>query len=197
MKSENTKYKILYTALELFSSLGFNAVSVRDIAGKIGITQSALYKHYKSKQDIFDSILRKMEERDFEKAQQSQVPDTSYQDEPIQYKSISLDNVKAFTKDMFHYWTQDEFSVYFRKMLTIEQYSNEKISLLYNQYLLSGPLAYTEDLFREIGCKNYKAKAIEFYSPVLMLIYLYDTAENKTEIIKKAENHIENFNLEE
>lgn len=52
----NTKEKILITALRLFAKDGYEAVSVSQIASELGITKGALYKHYKNKRDIFDSI---------------------------------------------------------------------------------------------------------------------------------------------
>ena len=52
----NTKEKILVTALRLFAVYGYEAVSVSRIAGELGITKGALYKHYKNKRDIFNCI---------------------------------------------------------------------------------------------------------------------------------------------
>ena len=43
----NTKEKILVTALRLFAVYGYEAVSVSRIAGELGITKGALYKHYR------------------------------------------------------------------------------------------------------------------------------------------------------
>ena len=53
----DTKERILQTALRLFAEDGYEAVSVSTIAGELGMTKGALYKHYKNKQDIFDSIV--------------------------------------------------------------------------------------------------------------------------------------------
>ena len=53
----NTKEKILLISLNLFAKFGYEAVSMKDIADKLGITKGALYKHYKNKQDIFNSIV--------------------------------------------------------------------------------------------------------------------------------------------
>ena len=50
-----TKQKILNEALTLFSEKGYSAVYVSDIADAVGIKAPSLYKHYKSKQEIFDS----------------------------------------------------------------------------------------------------------------------------------------------
>ena len=48
----NTKEKILIIALRLFAIHGYEAVSVSQIAGELGMTKGALYKHYKNKRDI-------------------------------------------------------------------------------------------------------------------------------------------------
>lgn len=55
-----TKEQILNTALMLFSQNGFEAVSVSDIVGRLGITKGALYKHFNNKQDIFETVKKTM-----------------------------------------------------------------------------------------------------------------------------------------
>ena len=62
MKNETTKQRILTEAVQLFSKEGYEAVSVDQIAKAVGIKAPSLYKHYKNKRDIFDSILRIMEQ---------------------------------------------------------------------------------------------------------------------------------------
>ena len=71
----NTKEAILLESLHLFSRSGYKAVSVRDIAKQLGITQGTLYKHYANKQDIFDSIVKRMSDNDFERTRMFEVPD--------------------------------------------------------------------------------------------------------------------------
>ena len=68
MKTETTKQRILAEAVSLFAKEGYEAVSVEQIAKAVGIKAPSLYKHYKSKRDIFDSILRFMEQQDGEQA---------------------------------------------------------------------------------------------------------------------------------
>ena len=67
-KEKNTKEKILEEALKLFAQSGYMGTSMNDIASKLGVTKAALYKHYKSKQEILDSIIEKMKELDIERA---------------------------------------------------------------------------------------------------------------------------------
>ena len=66
IKEKNTKDKILEEALKLFAQSGYMGTSMNDIASKLGVTKAALYKHYKSKQEILDSIIDKMNELDME-----------------------------------------------------------------------------------------------------------------------------------
>ena len=53
-----TKKKILQEARTLFSELGYKSASVRKIASKVGIRESALYNHFKNKEDIFLHIAK-------------------------------------------------------------------------------------------------------------------------------------------
>ena len=64
----NRKEEILTVALHLFARDGYEAVSVSQIAGELDMTKGALYRHYKSKRDIFDCIVEWMEQGDSEQA---------------------------------------------------------------------------------------------------------------------------------
>lgn len=194
-----TKEAILLESLKQFSQRGYEAVSMRDIAKQLGITQGALYKHYSCKQEIFDSIVKKMEENDFERAQMFEVPEGSFTEMEEAYRNMPMEQINRFTEAQFLYWTEDEFASGFRKMLTIEQYRNPEMTALYHQYLSSGIIGYVEDLFREMaenmGWKhdNPKQLALEFYAPIYMLMSFYDGTENKEEAITLVREHIERF----
>lgn len=54
---EDTKQRILEKSLELFSTKGYDSVSVGEIAKAVGIKAPSLYNHFPSKQAIFDAIV--------------------------------------------------------------------------------------------------------------------------------------------
>ena len=56
-KGQKTRQKILKTSLRLFASKGYRNTTVRDIAGEIGIKQSALYNHFKNKDEILETLI--------------------------------------------------------------------------------------------------------------------------------------------
>ena len=72
----NTKEKILVAALRLFAVNGYEAVSVNQIAGELGITKGALYKHYKNKRDIFNCIFEYVCRLDVEHSRKKRRPGT-------------------------------------------------------------------------------------------------------------------------
>lgn len=67
-REKNTKERILEEALKLFSQSGYMGTSMNDIAVELGVTKAALYKHYKSKQEILESIVERMNQMDAERA---------------------------------------------------------------------------------------------------------------------------------
>ena len=178
----NRKEEILIVALHLFARDGYEAVSVSQIAGELDMTKGALYRHYKSKRDIFDSIVKRMEQQDSERARENEVPEESIEKIPEEYQNISFDDFVEYSKSMFEYWTEDDFASSFRKMLTIEQFRSEEMQKLYQQYLVSGPAEYVKDLFKNMEIKNPEETAVQFYANMFFYYSMYDGAADKAKV---------------
>ncbi len=54
---KTTKEQILDVALDLFSQKGYKGASIRMISSKVGIRESAIYNHFKNKEDILNTIV--------------------------------------------------------------------------------------------------------------------------------------------
>ena len=175
----NRKEEILIVALHLFARDGYEAVSVSQIAGELDMTKGALYRHYKSKRDIFDCIVQRMEQQDGEQARENEVPEESIEKTPEEYQNISFDDFVEYSKSMFEYWTEDDFASSFRKMLTIEQFRSEGMQKLYQQYLVSGPAGYVKDLFKNMKIKDPEENAVKFYANMFFYYNVYDGAADK------------------
>ena len=175
----NRKEEILIVALHLFARDGYEAVSVSQIAGELDMTKGALYRHYKSKRDIFDSIVKRMEQQDSEQARENEVPEESIEKIPEEYQNVSFDDFVEYSKSMFEYWTEDDFASSFRKMLTIEQFRSEGMQKLYQQYLVSGPAGYVKDLFKNMKIKDPEENAVKFYANMFFYYNVYDGAADK------------------
>ena len=192
---KNTKEKILEEALKLFARSGYMGTSMNDIASQLGVTKAALYKHYSSKQEILDSIVERMNQMDRERSKEYKMPEGEMEEVIEGYKTISLEKIKQYTKVQFLHWTEEEFSSCFRKMLTLEQYRSPEMSKLYQKYLAKGPLQYMETIFSGIVDNSEEAKqlAINFYGPIFLLYSIYDGSENKQDVMKQLEAHVERF----
>ena len=186
-----TKERILLEALRLFARDGYEAVSVSEIADRLGITKGALYRHYKSKRDIFDCILARMEQRDAELARDSRVPEGTKEEMGDAYRTSAPEDVAAFSKSMFRYWALDEFAALFRRMLILEQFRDPEMGGLYQQYLASGPLGYLTDLFAAMGVPQPQKTAAEFYGPMFLLWSVCDGADDPTRVIALADELID------
>lgn len=178
----NRKEEILIVALHLFARDGYEAVSVSQIAGELDMTKGALYRHYKSKRDIFDCIVQRMEQQDGEQARENEVPEESIEKTPEEYQNVLLDDFVEYSKSMFEYWTVDDFASSFRKMLTIEQFRSEEMQNLYQQYLVSGPTEYVKDLFENMEIKNPEENAVKFYANMFFYYSMYDGSADKAKV---------------
>ena len=190
-----TKEKILLTSLKLFAQDGYEAVSISKISGELGMAKSALYKHYKNKRYIFDSIINRMDELDYERAREYNMPEGNMDEIIKGYREISIDKIRIYTEVQFKHWTEEEFSSLFRRMLTLEQYRNQEMSDLYQKYLVSGPIDYMTYLFAGITGKKEEAKqlAIEFYGPIFLMYSLYDNKREGDDLTEMLKNHVERF----
>lgn len=196
--NNNTKERILQEALQLFAQKGYMATSMSDIAKQLGITKPALYKHYASKQAIFDSIIERMNQLDEERAVEYEMPEGTIDQMAEKYAQTSLEKIKVYSEAQFLHWTEDPFASAFRRMLTLEQYRSKEMQQLYHQYLCGGPVMYMADLFGSMTGKKEDAMqlALEFYSPMFLLYSMYDAADSKQEkqeICDQLKQHIERF----
>jgi AcrR family transcriptional regulator len=53
---ERTRQAIMDAALTLFAERGFFGTSIRDIAGAVGITESAIYNYFPGKTELFEAL---------------------------------------------------------------------------------------------------------------------------------------------
>ena len=158
--AEGTKERILKTALELFAQNGYLGTSMNDIAGQLGFTKAALYKHYASKQEILDKIVERMNKMDYERAEAYEMPETEPDGFAEAYLHTPIQKIRTYSLAQFDHWTKEPFSSNFRKMLTLEQYRDPKLAQLHHDYLAGGPLEYMAAIFRKLADSNTEGEQI-------------------------------------
>ena len=182
------KERILEEALQLFSQNGYTGTSMNDIAAKLGVTKAALYKHYKSKQEILDSIV--------EKASEYGLPEEQQGEDFLSERQVSYDDIKTYTKEQFSYWTSEEFPSCFRRVLTLEQYRDPRMANLYQRYLAKGPVSYMEPIFvaadqRQPEGTTTRTGLLRYRFPCFTSIY--DGAEEKESVVDILDRHVDSF----
>ena len=180
-----TKERILEAALELFAQSGYSGTSMNDIAKQMGITKGALYKHYTGKQEILDRIVERMNQMDYERAEEYEMPETEPDGFAEAYLHTPIGMIRSYSMAQFAHW----------KMLTLEQYRDPKLEKLYHDYLATGPAEYMAAVFRKMTDSDASAMQLapEFYGPMFLLYSVYDGAEEKSAVSGLLSEHIDRF----
>jgi len=193
-KGSKTKEKILKHALKLFSSKGFKATTVRDIAGSIGIKQSALYNHFKNKDEILETLIRDLTTSAivtlFDNKDASELHKEG--------KSLLMGIATTFKLLSFDGQNEALF-----KLLMQEIFRNERIREIYNEYFyqenvkkLSGVLfgMMQEEVIKS---SDPLMLANEFFSPLFfyqMQVSLLKLDKKSTSsVVSLFEKHVEHF----
>ena len=152
-----------------------------------------------NKRDIFDSIVDRMIQIDAQRAKAYRMPVERYDVNSGSYENTSLEDIQKYTIEQLKFWTEDDFAVSFRRMLTLEQYRNAEMAELYSQCIVAGPVDYMEDLFRELIKKgilreeNPRQLAVEFFAPLFLLINMFDQTGENEEYAEILSNHTKHF----
>lgn len=197
-----TKEKITKEALTLFSKQGYKGTSVKNIADAVGIKDASLYNHFRSKQEIFDSIVELISGHISELSEKLGMPqdDGQYAAASIFYEKMDLENLKELSRKVFIFYLTDPYISKFWRIAHMEQYSNPRIYTMFRKIFMEDAITYQEKLFAEMMNQGVfypgdaKAAAINFYAPVFLLLSKYnDQPENIDEALAVLDNQIEEF----
>ena len=196
----NTKKRILDAALTLFAEKGYANVFVAEIAGAVGIKAPSLYKHYKSKQDIFDAILQEMKQNYDRQAAMLNMNGSNVSADAAFFSGIPEDQLVKTGMGLFLYFLHDDYVRKFRKMLTVEQFRNAELASLFTKQYVDEPLSYQSAMFALLSAASVlKAEdpdvmALQFYAPMFLILTICDRhPEREAEMITLTEQHIRQF----
>ena len=189
--AKDTKERILAAALDMFSQNGYAGTNIRELAASLGLVKSGLYKHFKSKEEIWNSLLDKMiayyDERFGSPEHLPPVPD-------------SLEGLTAMTMQMVDFTIHDESVIKTRKLLTIEQFRDERARELATKHFLTGLTDMFTRIFTGMMDKGLLRKddpamlAFAYLAPISALIHLCDREPEKaSEAIKQVEAFSRHF----
>ena len=175
--ANDTRERILAAALGQFSQNGYAGTSIRELAASLGLVKSGVYKHFESKEAIWDSLLDELiiyyEARFGSPEHLPPVPD-------------SLDGLVALTMRMVDFTVHDEKVVMTRKLLTIEQFRDGRARDLATKYFLTGLSDMFAQVFSEMMDRGLLKRddpamlAFAYTAPISSLIHLCDREPERT-----------------
>ena len=176
--ANDTKERILTAALEMFSQNGYAGTNIRELSASLGLVKSGVYKHYESKEAIWNALLDQMIDYyadHFGSADHlPPVPD-------------SLEELTRLTMRMVNITVRDEKIIMTRKVLTLEQYRDVRARELATKHFLTGLTEMFTRIFTGMMDKGLihhddpAMLAFAYVTPISALIHLCDREPEKTE----------------
>lgn len=176
--AKDTKERILEAALEMFSQKGYAGTNIRELTASLGLVKSSMYRHFKSKEEIWNTLLDEMiayyGARFGSPENLPPIPD-------------SLEGLVAMTKHMTDVTIRDEKIIMTRKLLSIEQFRDDRARDLATKHFLTGLKEMFTHIFAGMMDKGLLRKddpamlAFAYTAPISALIHWCDREPEKTE----------------
>ena len=176
--AKDTKERILSAALELFSRNGYAGTNIRELAEALGMGKSSLYRHFDSKEAIWNALLDEMiayYAAHFGSAEH--LPPVPNSPEELTQMTMRMVNITI----------RDEKIVMTRKVLSIEQYRDERAKALATKHFLTGLTDMFTPIFAAMMDRGLLHRddpmmlAFAYTAPISALIHLCDREPEKTE----------------
>ena len=187
----NTKSKILEAALVTFAENGYKGTNLRDLAAGLGLSKSALYRHFESKEAIWNAVLDSME-----------AYYTARFGSPENTPEIphSCEELLSATMRSLDFTMHDRKVILTRRLLLSEQFRDERARDFATLHFLTG----TKDIYTKIFARmmengllrkdDPEMLAFAYTAPITALIHLCDREpERETEIRGQIEAFIRHF----
>ena len=196
MDRGNTKQAILEAALDLFSVHGFEATSISQIAGAVGIRKASLYSHFDSKQAILDALIQEVLEQ---YGKRSIFAKTDWEKD-TESLPLTADDAVKMIQSQIQYILHDPSISKGRKMLVIEQFRNVDLAKLLTKQNYSDVMHYFTGMIQCLIRKDVLVEddpeimAAQLCLPVSVWLGLCDRQpEREQEVMERLDKHIRQF----
>jgi len=193
-KGTKTKEKILKVALKLFSTKGYKATTVRDISGAMGVKQSALYNHFKNKEEILETLISNLT---------SSAIVTLFDGKETEHLHTQGKGLLASIATTFKLISFDKKNEALYKLLMQELFRNEHIREIYNEFFYQENVKKLSGLFFRmmqeelIKSSDPLLLAHEFFSPLffyqMQLTLLKADNKSTSSVVSMFEKHVDLF----
>lgn len=200
--TQNTRDALLDAALERFSRTGFGGTSIRDLATAVGIRESSVYKHFTSKQAIFDALIERADERLVAATVQYGAVASDTEAAAEAYRGTGEEELCKIAHARFDFVTGDPQFTQLRRLMNIEQYRDAGVAERFREYLIGRPLAFQTEIFRKLiktgqfrDGLDPEQIALAFFGPIYLLMQYADGNEDEQRIRELLTRHIRHFRV--
>jgi len=145
-----TANRILEVSAGQFARKGYDGVSVHEIAAAVGIKESSLYNHFRSKADILYTLFDIFREK---------APESRPSEEDVD-KMLSIMQPEEILKNILFYFGRHTNSMVENIAMVIanEKYKNAKAAEAYFQCVVREPSDYYERLITKMAARGMVKK---------------------------------------
>ena len=187
MTNDSTKDTIIEKSLELFAEKGYSAVSMRDIAGAVGIRSSTIYYYFKSKQDIFGAMTEKAETAIGE--QEGIFIQALNSVSEIKREELVLAGVHHVTD-----YLRNEKMDQLLRTLESERFHDASANMVWKRFLFDMPAKHEEKVFENLldrGLVTGEAKMLaDEYHSIIMLGYFSEDTDRLADMLRDFYNRV-------
>lgn len=189
--ANSTKNRILEEALAMFAANGYKGTNLRDLAAALGLSKSALYKHYTSKEAIWNAVLDEME---------AYYSERFGSPEKLPPVPKSCEELLAMTRQALAFTMHDSKVILSRHILLTEQFHDARARNLATRHFLTGTRDIYTGIFSAMMADGLLKKedpsvlAFAYTAPISALVIQCDREpEKEAEIMREIETFLQLF----
>ena len=189
--ANSTKNRILEEALAMFAANGYKGTNLRDLAAALGLSKSALYKHYTSKEAIWNAVLDEME---------AYYSERFGSPEKLPPVPKSCEELLAMTRQTLAFTMHDSKVILSRHILLTEQFHDARARNLATRHFLTGTRDIYTGIFSAMMANGLLKKedpsvlAFAYTAPISALVIQCDREpEKEAEIMREIEAFLQLF----
>ena len=188
---QTTRERILDAALVSFAENGYKGTNLRDLAAGLGLSKSAIYKHFADKEAIWNAVLDQME--------------TYYSarfgsPEKLPPTPQSCEELMRLTMQMLDFTLHDRRVILTRRLLLTEQFHDARAREFATLHFVTGTKAIYTHIFAAMMENGSLRRddpamlAFAYTAPISALIQLCDRApEREPEVLAEMEAFVRHF----
>lgn len=191
---QTTREKIIATALMHLSQKGYAGISLRDIAGDVGIKAASIYNHFKGKKELVLAVYAYIEQMlETGLLSPEKIDNSSAQ---VPFGTLWNEWFEEYKKQLHTNQYQNVI-----RLLSIEQYADSTAARLILEYMIEKPLRIAEKIcggyFKDISSMNSRLFAAEFFYPLFGMMHEFilriSHNQNTAFIENRMKSHIDFF----